>query len=132
MDLEFLDIGLLLALSRVEYKNLFFNQNLNDLFSGIWAEQFVGQELNCLFNSDLHYWARNKTNSSAEVDYVVQKDGEIIPIEVKSGASGKLKSLHLLLKENPHLEKAYVFSTAPFGIEDKLNFLPIFYTVHLS
>ena len=45
------------------------------------------------------FWARDKQNSSAEVDYLINFDSRIIPIEVKSGKTGSLKSLHLLMNE---------------------------------
>jgi predicted AAA+ superfamily ATPase len=43
---------------------------------------------------ELFYWQRNEKSNLAEVDYVVQIGQKIIPIEVKAGTSGKLKSLH--------------------------------------
>ena len=125
--LLFLDIGLLLAMGNVSYQNLFGQQNLNTLFSGSWAEQFVGQHLICNHSSNLKYWARTNKNSKAEVDYVIENNGEIIPIEVKFGVCGKLRSLHLLLSENPHINKALVFSKAKIGIHEKIQFLPIYY-----
>lgn len=65
---------------------------------------------------------------------VFEKDGEICPIEVKSGASGKLRSLHQLLKEYPKIKQGYVLSTVPFGsiTEQKLNFLPLYYAWSLA
>ncbi len=50
-------------------------------------------------NLKVHYWAREKKNSSAEVDYVITDGTSIIPIEVKAGKGGTLKSLHLFLRE---------------------------------
>lgn len=125
--LVFLDIGLLLCTNGVNYENLFLQKNLNTLFSGAWAEQFVAQELRCNHSKVLKYWARSERNSNAEVDYIIENQGEIIPIEVKFGASGKLKSLHLLLKEHPQITKAIVFSKAKIGIQEKLHFIPIYY-----
>jgi len=48
------------------------------------------------------FWDRNKTQSSAEVDFVIQYKNRAIPIEVKSGHNAKLKSLHLYMEEAPH------------------------------
>jgi len=60
------------------------------------AEQFVGQELiayqNPYSRPSLYYWAREAKNSSAELDYLIQKQALIIPVEVKSGAVGRVKS----------------------------------------
>ena len=65
------------------------------------AEQFVGQGLRTLFpfyvEPELYYWRREKSGSSAEVDYLIQHGTQIIPVEVKAGTAGKMKSLHLLM-----------------------------------
>lgn len=122
----FLDIGLLLCLSKVSYQSLFFSKNLSSHFTGPWAEQFVGQQLMAHGHFPLYYWARTERNSSAEVDFVIEKEGEIIPVEVKSGKSGKLRSLHLMLQSYPHLKQAYVLNRGPFGNENQLLFRPIY------
>ncbi len=122
----FIDIGLLLCLSKVSFDSLFYPQVANSNFMGAWAEQFVGQQLLASGSNPLYYWARTMPNSSAEVDYVIEKNGEIIPVEVKSGATGKLRSLHILLAENKLVKKAIVFSKANKGNEGKLHFIPIY------
>ncbi len=65
------------------------------------SEQFVGQELLILNlateEAQLFYWQRDAKNSSAEVDYIITVGRDIIPLEVKSGATGKLKSLKLFM-----------------------------------
>lgn len=65
---------------------------------GAMAEQFVGQALRSLCpayqNPSMYYWQRTDKGSSAEVDYLIQHRQEIIPIEVKAGKTGTLKSLH--------------------------------------
>ncbi len=70
---------------------------------GMLTEAFVGQELiahgNPRRRPSLHYWHRSKRGSQAEVDYVVASQADILPIEVKSGASGSMKSLHLFIKQ---------------------------------
>ena len=58
-------------------------KNLNDIFKGAVAEQFVGQELLALSNyyteGKLYYWTRDAKNSNAEIDYLMVKNEEIIP-----------------------------------------------------
>ena len=72
-------------------------------FEGALAEQFVGQELLTGFNyfedPKLYFWAREKKNAAAEIDFLLQIRNETYPIEVKSGKSGTLKSLQVYLKE---------------------------------
>jgi uncharacterized protein len=65
---------------------------------GSLAEQFIGQHL--IFSGgrkrtpELHYWLREERSSNAEVDFVVSFGSSVIPVEVKAGKSGTLKSLH--------------------------------------
>jgi hypothetical protein len=71
--------------------------------AGAVCEQFVGQHL--LYSGqfyeepELYYWMRQKKGSNAEVDYVAAVRRHIIPIEVKAGKTGTLKSLHMFLRE---------------------------------
>ncbi|MCX7337978.1 MAG: AAA family ATPase [Alphaproteobacteria bacterium] len=65
------------------------------------SEQVVGQMLRCLFpfyqEPALYYWRREEKGSSAEIDYLLEHKDHIIPIEVKSGSTGSLKSLHFFM-----------------------------------
>ena len=47
----------------------------------------------------LYYWQRGKKGAEAKIDYVIQYEGQILPIEVKAGTTGTLKSLHQFIKE---------------------------------
>lgn len=63
------------------------------------------------------------------MDYLATVDGKVVPIEVKSGASGRLRSLHLLLKERPECPYGIVFSGAPFSEipGQRLRFVPLYH-----
>lgn len=99
----FLDVGLMQSVLNLKSSDILNSDNLIMINSGSLAEQFVGQHL--LYNlefyekPELYYWNREKKNSSAEIDYLQQIDGIIIPIEVKAGKTGSLKSLHLFVYE---------------------------------
>ena len=125
--LFFLDVGLLLRLSNLEYKNLYIKKQMSVAFSGMLSEQFVAQQLVAQSDTPVFYWARTNAGASSEIDFVVLKNGNILPIEVKSGNSGSLKSLHYLLDDYPAVEKAIVFSTAKKGNLEKLSFVPIYW-----
>ncbi|MCK5538087.1 MAG: ATP-binding protein, partial [Bacteroidales bacterium] len=84
----FLDIGLLSNLSGFYSNKMISKHKLLSTFNGKMAEQFIGQELRVYTNEKLYYWSRDARGSSAETDYLIEKEGEIIPIEVKSGKSG--------------------------------------------
>ena len=99
--LQFLDTGLLnyvLGLSSVYYKDV----QLSDAYNGMIAEHVVGQELLASQSDVLHkptLWIREKKQANAEVDFLIVKDGNVVPIEVKSGATGSLRSLHSYIDE---------------------------------
>ena len=107
--LLYLDMGMLQTALRVD-PLLFFREDLTLIHSGALAEQFVGQELIANANPhdrmQLYFWEREKKDSSAEVDYVLPVGHQIVPVEVKAGAAGKLRSIHVFLKEKK----------SPFGI----------------
>ncbi len=127
-----LDIGLLLRKSRLSFQDIYLKKNLSAAFNGMLAEQFVAQQMIANQKDELCYWARTSPGSSAEVDFIIVREGQIIPIEVKSGRSGSLKSLHYLLEHHPHITKAIIFSNAPFGVQEKLHFIPIFWAGNYS
>ena len=124
----FLDIGLLSNLNGFNSDKTVPKQQFYSAWNGKLAEQFTGQELRASGNDSLYYWVRDKRGSSAETDYIIEKDGKIIPIEVKSGKSGKLKSLHLLLKTFPNSQYTYVLTEDKYGEipEQKIKFRPLF------
>ncbi|NQU51036.1 MAG: AAA family ATPase [Bacteroidetes bacterium] len=84
---------------------LVFNDNIGEAYRGIIAEHITGQELlssGFSMSNKLNFWVRAKKESSAEVDYILPWKGKLIPIEVKSGSIGKLKSLHQFMDRAPH------------------------------
>jgi predicted AAA+ superfamily ATPase len=94
--LQLLDTGLVNYFAGVQ-KEVFNSNDLTDVYQGKIVEHIVGQEIlanNTNLLSTLLFWVREKTDSSAEVDFLFVKDGVAIPVEVKSGKVGKLKSLH--------------------------------------
>ena len=94
----FLDVGLVNAACGL--KDLPINRIRDTRFvnEGAMAEQFIGQHLLHAGESwerpALHYWLREGKSANAEVDYCLAMQGEILPVEVKSGTSGSLRSLH--------------------------------------
>ena len=74
---------------------------------------------------NLYFWTRDNPKSSAEIDYLIQRNEQIIPVEVKSGKSGKMQSMHLFLKEK---QSAYGIRTSleNFGQYDKIKVYPLY------
>ena len=102
--LHVLDTGLINH-ARGLMGELVFNENIGDTHRGIIAEHITGQELlasGFSIGNKLNFWVRDKKESSAEVDYILPWQGKLIPIEVKSGSIGKLKSLHQFMDRASH------------------------------
>ena len=99
----FLDSGLVASALGLTGLDVAQERDLLGARSGSLCEQFVGQHL--LYSQpfyrapELHFWTREKAGSSAEVDYVIAEGPGIVPVEVKAGRTGTLKSLHLFLRE---------------------------------
>ena len=96
-----LDIGLVSSLLGLKFHENIMEKTNRLINEGGLAEQFIGQTLKTLtpfyIDPHLYYWVREEKTSSAELDYLITFNEKIIPIEVKSGSSGKLKSLHLFM-----------------------------------
>ena len=108
----FLDVGLVntsLGINPLDFMN---SNDLNAFYNGKITEQIIGQHLICQRmnqHEPLFYWAKPKSQGSAEVDFCFSYKGKIIGLEVKSGKSGTLKSLAEFSKtvHNPLLIRVY-------------------------
>lgn len=123
-----LDIGLMRYLTGMPPEVEYAKTDLLAIYRGAMAEQFVGQEMTVSQNGSLYYWDRQAKSSSAEVDYLAVLNGTIHPVEVKSGASGSLKSLHLFLETYRNCGNALVFSMRQFAElpEQRISFMPLY------
>jgi len=141
------DIGLTsvqLGLSSVkssDAKNIFFSNK------GGLTEQFVGQQLRLSQTSSidpqLYYWQRTG-GRLGEIDYIIQHGNKIVPVEVKSGTAGSMKSLHQFMAEKnldwavrfnlnqPSLEKISVKTTLGNPVVYRLISIPLYMAEHLS
>ena len=102
--LQFLDTGLLNYALGIQ-SQLIGIKNLNDIFRGRIIQHVIFQQLQSQFTSlgsDFHFWVREKTNTSSEVDLIYQENQFLIPIEVKSGSHGRLRSLHQFMDRTNH------------------------------
>lgn len=98
----YFDIGLMSAALHLNLIGL-AKGDISLVNNGALAEQYVGQQL--LYSSlpyetpELLYWAREAKSAAAEIDYLLTIGPQIIPVEVKAGATGTLKSLHQFMVE---------------------------------
>lgn len=116
-----LDLGLLGAMSNLDAKTLIEGNRIFVEFKGALTEQYALQEL-ILHYSPYYY---SKSNSTMEIDFLIQRDGELVPIEVKSEENLKAKSLRLFVNENQS-PVAYRFSMSPYREESWLTNIPLF------
>lgn len=97
---------------------------------GAVVEAFVGQEILAYADpqqrAQLFYWQRMAKNSTAEVDYVVQDQEKVIPIEVKSGHGTTLRSLHMFLETHERASYGIRFSTQNFSIHNHIYSYPLY------
>ncbi len=130
----FLDVGLVCTALDLNYLSFPKNQDITLINSGKIAEQFIAQHLlyarNYYETPTLYYWVREQKSSSAEIDFIIPHNGIVVPIEVKAGSSGSLKSLHYFLREKS-LQLGVRFSehlpsitaeTAILAFGDKCNY----------
>ena len=129
VKLAFLDIGLLHAALRID-SELVAQPDLLAIHRGAAAEQFAAQELLAAQPPDrepaLHFWVREALNSQAEVDFLLPVDSRVIPVEVKSGTTGTLKSLHLFLESHPSTPYGIRLHTGPGHTEPRLRHIPLY------
>jgi len=94
------------------------------------VEAYVGQEIlayqNPAYDETLYYWVREAKSSNAEVDYVIQKQNVCIPIEVKSGSSGWLRSMHRFLDEHPAAPFGLRFHAGNYRREQRIHSFPLY------
>jgi predicted AAA+ superfamily ATPase len=98
----FLDTGLCSVALGLNFNQIRAIQEITLINSGGIAEQVVGQLLRTInppyVDPALFYWLREEKASNAEVDYVIEHSGKVIPIEVKAGSTGTLRSLHVFME----------------------------------
>jgi len=118
--LYFIDVGLMNCMLRIDDETI--DSEMKNKFNtkGIMAEQFVAQHLNQVsggsMQPELFYWLRDKGSQKGEIDFLIEKSQNIVPIEVKSVGSGHLKSLFYFSKEKKS-KVAIRLSLMPYVVE---------------
>ena len=117
------DMGLLRVLAKIEKNEILQEKNM--LYKGVLAENYVAEILHSK-NKELHYW---QLGSEYEVDFLIKEQGEIIPLEVKSGDNTTSKSLNYYIKRYKPQYSIRV-STKNFGTSNNIKSIPL-YAIHL-
>jgi predicted AAA+ superfamily ATPase len=117
--LIWLDTGLVNYSAKIQ-KEVFGARDIFDAWRGKIAEHIVAQEISAhddKVTHKRHYWMRDKKGATSEIDFVVQCENNMIPVEVKSGHNSKLKSLHIFMESANH-DIALRVWTNPFSIDE--------------
>ncbi|MBI5538942.1 MAG: ATP-binding protein [Bacteroidia bacterium] len=125
----FFDTGIIQRSLKLKMADFITAENLNQINKGNIAEQYTGIELikNLFTHSkpELYYWHREKRSSSAEVDYLLELNNKILPVEVKSGTQGKMQSLHIFM-ESKKTNIGIRISLENFSKYQKIEVFPLY------
>ncbi len=124
-----LDVGLLGAMSRLSAKVILEGSRLFEEFKGALTEQYVLQQLVVNPENDIFYWSSE--SGTAELDFLVQNDDRIIPIEVKSEENLQAKSLKIFTEKYKN-ENAVRTSMSDYRKEEWLTNLPLYAVGNLN
>jgi predicted AAA+ superfamily ATPase len=124
-----IDTGLYQNLTGLNPSEILFADNFQTLNKSRIAELFAGLEIlktsSPFTQHQLYFWQREAKNSHAEVDYLLQKNDKIIPVEIKAGTKGSMQSLHLFMREK-NSEKGIRCSLENFTCYDKIEVYPLY------
>jgi len=123
------DTGIFQRLLGLDIKNILFENDFDLINKGAIAELFTGLEIlkssSCYEKHDLYYWQRETPSSSAEIDYLLQLNENIIPVEVKSSKKGSMKSLFVFLNEKKR-DYGIRFSMENFSTYNNIRIYPLY------
>lgn len=117
------DVGLMGALSNVPAQSLLDGNALFSDFKGALTEQYVLQQLLVKSSLSVYYWSSE--NSRGELDFLLQDEEKIIPVEVKAEENLQSKSLKTFVERNPGLHGVR-FSMSPYREQDWLTNYPLY------
>ena len=115
------DVGLLSAFANILPENI-IRDDLSDVYRGALAENYVAQAL-AANGYHLYYWTSD--SPAAEVDFLIQKQGKVYPVEVKSGKNVHARSLKHYRKIHPE-QQVYRISERNFGMEEGVCSVPLY------
>ena len=117
------DIGLMCAMSNVPAQSLLGGSALFSDFKGALTEQYVLQQLQTCPSLSVYYWSAE--NSRGEIDFLLQQEEMIVPVEVKAEENLQAKSLRTFVERNPGLHGVRL-SMSPYRQQDWLTNYPLY------
>jgi predicted AAA+ superfamily ATPase len=121
--LYLVDVGLLVAMADLDAKTLLMGNGIFTEFKGALTEQYVCQQIYAQLDTVPYYWSAE--SSSGEVDFVLARDGKIIPLEVKAEENLNAKSLKNFVSAN-QLEYGVRTSMSDYRKQEKLINIPLY------
>lgn len=117
------DCGLMGAMADTAAKDVLLGDKVFTEYKGAFTEQYVLQQL--LASGLTHIYYYSSDTSRMEMDFLVQRDGDLLPIEVKGGTSLKATSLHNYLMEHPSI-LAIRYSMQPYRQQENITNMPLY------
>ncbi len=125
-----LDVGLMQAGLNANAHDWLIDPKRQYINKGAVAEAFTGTEFLAyswpFVRKSLNYWVRERHGATAEVDYLMEKNNQVIPVEVKSGGINSMKSIDLFLTEKAYSSHGLHISPKPAGIRGKIHKIPLY------
>lgn len=119
--LYLLDVGLMGAMANVDASQILINNSIFSEYKGGMTEQYVMQQLIPIHS--LYYYKTN--DSRLEIDFLIQKEGRLLPIEVKAEGNVRATSLSIFLKQNPGID-ALRYSMLQYKEQEQLTNMPLY------
>ena len=124
-----LDTGLFQRTLDLDMSRIFVTSDFKTINRGSMTELFVGLELvknsSCYNPALLYYWQREKSQGNAQIDFLMQRGEQIIPIEVKAGTQGSMQSLRWFMKEKG-INKGVRTSLENFTHYENIEVYPVY------
>jgi predicted AAA+ superfamily ATPase len=118
-----LDCGLMGALAKVPASSILVGENVFKEYKGSFTEAFVLQQMKTMEDISIYYYSNDK--STLEIDFVIQSEERVIPIEVKAEENLRSKSLRSYIEQNPNL-KAIRLSMADYQDQEWMVNIPLY------
>lgn len=129
------DSGIFQRLLGLKLSEVLIRDDFESINKGAIAELSVGLELiksaSCYQRQTLYYWHREAKSSNAEVDYLIQRNINILPIEVKTGTKGSMQSLYIFM-EAKKIEKGIRVSQENFSTYQNIEVYPLYAVSNLE
>lgn len=117
------DCGLMGAMADTAAKDVLIGDSVFTEYKGAFTEQYVLQQILSSGISDIYYYSAD--DSRMEMDFLMQREGALLPVEVKGGTSIKSTSLHNYLMEHPGIQ-AIRYSMLPYKKQNFLTNIPLY------